>query len=270
MAGLPEKIKVVFAGVNGKTGRAVLKGIMNEPDIDIVGAVDINSQGTDIGMLIGFQPVNILVEDDLDQVIKNTNPDVLLDFTSPASVMKNIEIAVENRVGCVIGTTGISPEDLEIVKQWSDQYRTPVFIAPNFSIGAVLMMRFAQEASRYFPNIEIIEKHHDQKVDAPSGTALKTLELIAEERKSMRQGSSAEVEKLSGARGGEYQGMHVHSIRLPGYVAHQEVIFGGDGQTLTIKHDTINRDCFAPGVLLAIRNLQHLEGVIYGLEKLLW
>ncbi|MDD2497071.1 MAG: 4-hydroxy-tetrahydrodipicolinate reductase [Desulfitobacteriaceae bacterium] len=267
---MPEKIKIVFAGVNGKMGRAMLKGIMNEPDIVIVGAVDIESRGTDIGMLIGLSPVNIFVEDDLDRVLKNTNPDILLDFTSPASVMKNIEIAVENRVGCVVGTTGISHEELESVKQWSSQYRTPVFIAPNFAIGAVLMMRFAQEASHYFPHVEIIEKHHDQKIDAPSGTALKTMELIAEERKSMRQGSPAEVEKLTGSRGGEYQGMRVHSIRLPGYVAHQEVIFGGDGQTLVIKHDTINRDCFLPGVLLAIRNLKHLEGVVYGLEKLLW
>ena len=119
MTGLPEKMKIVFAGVNGKMGRAMLKGIMNEPDIVIAGAVDIESLGTDIGMLIGLPPVNIFVEDDLDRVLKNTNPDILLDFTSPASVMKNIEIAVENRVGCVVGTTGISREDLETLKQWS-------------------------------------------------------------------------------------------------------------------------------------------------------
>jgi len=267
---LSEKFKVVLTGVSGKMGKAILNGIINEPDVQVVGAVDIKLQGKDIGFLIGEDQKDVYIQDNLEQVINDTKPQILIDFTNPQAVMKNIRIALTNRVSVIVGTTGLTPHDIEELNLLTEKFEVPAFLAPNFALGAVLMMRFAKEASKYFPHVEIIEKHHDQKMDAPSGTAIKTLEMIAEERNVMHQGAPHEFEKIAGSRGGEFQGMRVHSVRLPGLVAHQEVIFGGEGQTLTIRHDSISRDSFVPGVLLAIRNVMGMKGVVYGLEKLLW
>lgn len=265
-----KKYKVVLTGVSGKMGKAILDGIINEPDIDVVGAVDIKMLGKDIGFLTGEEPKNIYIQEDLEQVFKESKPQIMIDFTNPQAVMKNIRTALTNRVAAVVGTTGLTNHDIEELHILTEKYRTPVFLAPNFALGAVLMMKFAKEASKYFPHVEVIEKHHDQKMDAPSGTAIKTLEMIAEERNFIEQGASHEFEKIAGSRGGNFQGMRVHSVRLPGLVAHQEVIFGGEGQTLTIKHDSLSRESFVPGVLLAIRNIMGMRGVVYGLEKLLW
>ncbi|ATW28362.1 4-hydroxy-tetrahydrodipicolinate reductase [Candidatus Formimonas warabiya] len=251
-------------------GKTILAGIINEPDIQVVGAVDIKFLGKDIGFFTGGEPVQIYVEENLEQVMKDKKPDIMIDFTNPQAVMKNIRTAMNHKVASIIGTTGLTGHDMEEIGALSERNGTPIFIAPNFALGAVLMMRFAKEASRYFPCVEIIEKHHDQKMDAPSGTAVKTLELIAEEREEVHQGASHEFERISGCRGGEFQGMRVHSIRLPGLVAHQEVIFGGVGQTLTIRHDSLTRESFVPGVLLALKNILKMKGVVYGLEKLLW
>lgn len=265
-----EQIRLLFCGAGGKMGQAMLKGIMAESDITIVGAVDLNNEGKDLGLLLGVPKTGILIRKDLAETIQETEPHVMVDFTTPEAVKENIRIAVEQRVACVVGTTGLTPGDMDEIKLWTEKYTTPVLIAPNFALGAVLMMCFAQEAGKYFPSVEIIEKHHDQKIDSPSGTALKTMELISKERKAFHQGADHELEKITGCRGGEVQGMRVHSIRLPGFVAQQEVIFGGNGQTLTIRHDTINRDSFIPGVVLAVRNVRDLKGVVYGLENLLW
>jgi 4-hydroxy-tetrahydrodipicolinate reductase len=267
---LSKKYKVIITGVGGKMGRAILNGIINEPDIEIVGAVDIKFVGKDIGFLTGEEMKHVYVSDNLEQVIKDSGAQIMIDFTNPQAVMKNVRTAIASRVACIIGTTGLTPHEIEELKLLTEKFRTPAFLAPNFALGAVLMMRFAKEASKYFPHVEVIEKHHDQKMDAPSGTAIKTLEMIAEERSVMTQGAPHEFEKLSGSRGGNFQGMRVHSLRLPGLVAHQEVIFGGEGQTLTIKHDSLSRDSFVPGVLLAVRNVMKMKGVVYGLEKLLW
>lgn len=266
---MKEKIKVVFSGVCGKMGQSILKGIIDETDIDVVGAVDCCRLQEDISSLIGGKPRLVLVENDLDKVLQATQPDVLLDFTTPQAVAGNIRLALKNRVASVIGTTGLSADDLAEISELSKSTERPVFIVPNFALGAVLMMRFAQEASRYFPCAEVLEMHHDQKMDAPSGTALKTLALMAAQRQKIKQGAAGEEEKIPGARGGDYEGMRVHSIRLPGLVAHQEVIFGGVGQILTIRHDSLNRDSFVPGVLLALRNVDQLSGVVWGLEKVL-
>lgn len=267
---MSKKYRVIISGVGGKMGRAILQGIINEPDIEIVGAVDIKLLGKDIGYLTGEDPRKITIRDNLDQVLKETKAQIMIDFTNPQAVMKNIRTALVNRVASVVGTTGLTPHDIEELNTLTERYRTPVFLAPNFALGAVLMMKFAQEASKYFPHVEIIEKHHDQKMDAPSGTAIKTLEMMAEGRKEIHQGAPHEFEKISGSRGGNFQGMRVHSVRLPGLVAHQEVIFGGEGQTLTIRHDSLSRESFVPGVLLAVRNVLQMKGVVYGLEKLLW
>jgi 4-hydroxy-tetrahydrodipicolinate reductase len=169
----------------------------------------------------------------------------------------------------VIGTTGFSNEDLERLTELAQEKNTGAIIAPNFAIGAILMMKFSQMAAKYLPDVEIIEKHHDQKLDAPSGTALKTAQLITEVREEKRQGHPDEKEDLEGARGAELQGIRIHSVRLPGLVAHQEVMFGGEGQLLTIRHDSMNRASFMPGVKMAVESVMNIEGLVYGLENIM-
>jgi len=261
-------IKVIVSGACGKMGRSVLNAVYHDPELELVGAVDVNS-GIDVGDLIGVAKTGIIVDADLQNVINNVKPDVMVDFTRPAVVMENARIALKNSVCPVIGTTGLSDDDKNEINKFCKGNNKGAFIAPNFAIGAVLMIKLSTEVAKYLPNVEIIELHHDQKLDAPSGTALRTAELISEVRKSMPQGHPDEVEKISGARGGDFDGIRIHSVRLPGYVAHQEVIFGGLGQTLTIRHDSINRDSFMPGVVLACKKVLKLEGLVCGLENIL-
>lgn len=262
-------IRVAVCGAYGKMGREVLRAVHQDEHLSIVGAVDVKSDFADVGELIGSSKIGVAVGNDLETVIQETKPQVLVDFTKPESVMNNIRIAMHNGVCPVVGTTGLSEVDISEVRQLSKTKRVNAIIAPNFSLGAVLMMRLSKEAAKVFPHIEIIELHHDQKLDAPSGTALRTAEIILENRGNMKQGHPAEVEKIPGARGGELAGIRIHSVRLPGYVAHQEVIFGGLGQTLTIRHDSISRESFMPGVLLACKRVLTVDGLIYGLENIL-
>jgi 4-hydroxy-tetrahydrodipicolinate reductase len=194
----------------------------------------------------------------------------MVDFTHPTVVEGNVRVALASGVDCVVGTTGLSESKLrEIVGVAAPD--TALFFAPNFAIGAVLMMDFAARAARFLPHVEIIELHHDRKADAPSGTALRTAELVSAARQSapLVPGRETELPGLEGARGAIVEGVHVHSIRLPGLVAHQEVLFGGQGQTLSIRHDTIDRTSFMPGVVLAIREVGSLHGLIIGLDKLM-
>lgn len=169
----------------------------------------------------------------------------------------------------IVGTTGITEVDLENIEKMARDNKANILIAPNFALGAVLMMQFAAEAAKYFSNVEIIELHHDQKVDSPSGTAIKTAELLNQKRDTMRDSELDEIEKISGARGADAEGVKIHSVRLPGLVAHQEVIFGGEGQTLLIRHDSYNRKSFMPGVKLALDKIDQISGLVYGLEHLL-
>lgn len=250
-------------------GREVVKAVLGEEDLQLVGAVDTSNNGVDIAALAGLEPCGLQVAQNLPRILQETVPEVMVDFTTPETVVGNIKLAVENRVNLVVGTTGISPEEIRNIDELARAAGVGAVIAPNFAIGAILMMRFAAQAARYLPHVEIIELHHDQKLDAPSGTAVKTAELIMQSRESFRQGNPDEYEKFPGARGGEFGGMRLHSVRLPGLVAHQEVIFGGLGQTLTIRHDSINRESFMPGVVMAIRKAVKLKGVTYGLENLI-
>ncbi|CUH96149.1 4-hydroxy-tetrahydrodipicolinate reductase [Propionispora sp. 2/2-37] len=262
-------IRVMVCGAYGKMGREVLKAVYNDGDLDLVGAMDVNSGFADIGELIGKGKTGVIVGNDLETVIHSTKPQVMVDFTNPDAVMPNIRCAIANGVCPVVGTTGLSVSNIEEVKQLCKEKQVSALIAPNFAIGAVLMMKMAQDAAKYLPHVEIIELHHDQKLDAPSGTALRTAELITKTRGSFRQGHPEEVEKLAGARGSDYEGIRIHSVRLPGYVAHQEVIFGGLGQTLTIRHDSISRESFMPGVVFACKKVINLDGLICGLEHIL-
>lgn len=262
-------VRVMVSGANGRMGREVLRALSLDPECEIVAAVDLKTSGEDIGEILGLEKSGIKVEPDLEQCIRSHNPQVMVDFTHPKAVVGNVMIALRNGVIPVVGTTGITEADLAMIRAYCEEKDATCFICPNFSIGAVLMMRFAQEAARYLSHCEIIEMHHDQKLDAPSGTALLTAKMISGERERLKQGHPDEEEKISGARGADYEGFRIHSIRLPGYVAHQEVIFGGVGQILTIRHDSLSRESFMPGVVLACKKIIDRKRLVVGLDQLL-
>ncbi|KJR96592.1 MAG: dihydrodipicolinate reductase [Peptococcaceae bacterium BRH_c4a] len=264
-------IKVAVSGAAGRMGREVMRTVWRSEDIELVGAVDPYAEGIDVGSLIEAGDLGIKVRPGLDGMLEEVRPDVLIDFTNPDSVFNNACTALRRGVRPVVGTTGMSQEHLGDLRELASRCRTGCVVAPNFAIGALLMMKFAAEASRYFPHVEIIELHHDRKVDAPSGTALKTAQLITRDRGDFRSSQVDEVEKLACARGARYDnGIRIHSVRLPGLVAHQEVIFGGLGQTLIIRHDSISRESFMPGVLLAVRKVMELTELVYGLENIIF
>ncbi|VBB08033.1 dihydrodipicolinate reductase signature [Lucifera butyrica] len=262
-------IRVMVCGAYGKMGREVIKAVYRDEQLSLVGAVDVKSNFDDVGDLIGVAKTGIPVGNDLQTVINETKPQVMVDFTNPVSVLNNIRLAIKNGVCPVVGTTGLTENNISEIRELCLQTKVNAIISPNFSVGAVLMMKLSQEAAKYLPQVEIIELHHDQKLDAPSGTALRTAELIAAQRGVLRQGHPDETEKLMGARGAELAGIRLHSVRLPGYVAHQEVIFGGLGQTLTIRHDSISRESFMPGVILACKKVLTVDGLICGLEHIM-
>lgn len=264
------KIRVFVAGACGKMGMETVRTILSQEDMEIAGVSDIHNQGTDIGTILGLGLLGIKVSGPLDtKIFEELQVDILVDFTNPQSVFTNAKEAIKAGVVPVIGATGLDEQEIEELDDLARANQIGVFIAPNFALGAILMMRFARETARFFNNVDIIEYHHDNKLDAPSGTALKTAEMISQIRKPIIQGHPNEYEKISGARGGDYNGIHIHSVRLPGMVAHQEVIFGGYGQTLTIRHDAYTRETYMPGVLLAIRKSVTLKELIVGLENFL-
>lgn len=262
-------IHVVVAGANGRMGQEVVRLIARTEGISLVGATSRSQVGRDVGEVAGVGKMNVLFDDSLEKALLRERPDVLVDFTVPHTVRENIELALDLGVRPVVGTTGLTEQDVEELTEQARDKSLGAVIAPNFAIGAVLMMMFAAEAAKYLPDVEIIEMHHDQKLDAPSGTALKTAQLISSQRKEKKQGHPEEKELLEGARGGYVDGFRVHSVRLPGLVAHQEVLFGGPGQLLTLRHDSINRESFMPGVQLAIKKVMELDHLVYGLENLL-
>ncbi|KKM10940.1 dihydrodipicolinate reductase [Clostridiales bacterium PH28_bin88] len=250
-------------------GQEVVRGLMQADNLQLVGAVDVRCVGMDIGIVLGGEAVGIEVSQDLRASIDKNNPQVMIDFTVPNVAMEHARLALSAGVFPVIGTTGFTMADIDELHQLCERTGLAAVVAPNFAMGAILMMRFAREAVRYFPRVEIIEMHHDAKMDAPSGTALKTAEMLAEEVEQSPGSKGGFIDKLAGVRGGDYHGVRIHSVRLPGLMAHQEVIFGGLGQVLTLRHDSISRESFVPGVLLAVERVTHAKGVIYGLENLL-
>ncbi|MRS13052.1 MAG: 4-hydroxy-tetrahydrodipicolinate reductase [Actinobacteria bacterium] len=256
-------IRVLVSGAAGRMGREVVRAVLAEDDLELVAAVDPVHAGEALG-----EGSDLTVGDDLASAITETTPDVMVDFTHPGAVAGNIRIALAAGVDCVIGTTGIPADTLDALASDAPD-GTCLFVAPNFAIGAVLMMRFAAEAARFLPHVEVIELHHDRKADAPSGTALRTASLIADARASVPPAPGRETEVAEGARGALVDGVTVHSVRLPGLVAHQEVLFGGQGQTLSLRHDSIDRTSFMPGVVLAVRSVGGRSGLIVGLENLM-
>ena len=261
-------IRVGVVGANGKMGRTVCRAVADDPDTSLVAAIDRSGVGERIGPLVGHPDLDIRISDDR-QILLQAETEVAVDFTHPDVAMDNVRWAIEHAVHIVVGTTGFTPQDLEEIRQLLEKEgnASNIVIAPNFAIGAVLAERFASEASRYLPAAEIIELHHDQKADAPSGTSLAAARRIAAERAEKYRGPDRA--SLEGSRGGDLEGVRVHSVRLPGLVAHQEIILGGPGQVLTIRHDSMDRSSFMPGVLLAVKEVVRRPGLTVGLEPLL-
>lgn len=269
---MAERISVIVTGAFGKMGIETVKAVMEDNELELTGIVDIKSNGHSLADITGLSEAscsNIIVDKDLDTVIASCKPDVMIDFTNPQAVFNNARTALQNKITCVIGTTGLNDVELKQLEKLANENEVGVAVIPNFAIGAVLMMKFAREAARYFPDVEIIELHHDQKMDAPSGTAIKTAELINESRTSRPPANVREFEKIAGCRGGNMDQVRIHSVRLPGLIAHQEVIFGGMGQGLKIRHDSYNRVGFMQGVIMVVKKMADKKGLVYGMDNLL-
>lgn len=248
-------IKVAVCGANGKMGKEVCNTVENNALTELVAKIDIC--GEDV-----FKSIK--------QAHESKKIDVLVDFTQPKSIFENAQYCLNNGIKIVIGTTGLTDEQIKELKALSLSNNTGCFIAPNFSTGAVLMMMFAQTAAKYFDNAEIIEQHHNQKKDAPSGTAIKTALMMSEAKTNFKNGNCSGIETIKGARGGtSYSDIQIHSVRMPGFMASQEVLFGSSGQILKIRHDSTDRKCYMDGVMLAIKHVQEHNDFIYGLENLL-
>lgn len=264
-----DAIKVGVMGACGKMGRVICEGVIKEPGLELITAIDVVNEGIDIGKILGNKEIGVKIYNNLSLALEENIVDVIIDFTNVNALRENLPVVLKKGVNVVIGTTGLNAEEIDEINTMAQNNKVGVFLAPNFSIGAVLMMKYAQDAAKYLPHIEIIELHHDEKLDAPSGTAIKTLEQISKVRRPLEQGAEGEFEKIPNSRGGNYEGIRVHSVRLPGYVAHQEIIFGGVGQTLTIRHDSISRESFISGVMLAAKKVNTWQGLVYGLENIL-
>ena len=269
-------IPVVINGAIGKMGREVVKAVAQAKDMTLVGAVDRNPQylAQDVGEVVGCGALEVPIVNDLQSTLVMATQEkqlgVMVDFTHPNSVYENVRTAIAYGIRPVIGTTGLSAAQIQDLAEFADKASTGCLIIPNFSIGMVLLQQAAIQASQYFEHVEIIELHHNQKADAPSGTAIQTAQMLAELGKQYNPPSVEETEKIPGARGSLVdEGIRIHSVRLPGMIAHQEVIFGAPGQIYTLRHDTSDRSCYMPGVLLSIRKVLQLKSLVYGLEKVL-
>ncbi|ENQ3104659.1 dihydrodipicolinate reductase [Bacillus sp. 491mf] len=264
-----KEIKVIIAGPRGRMGHEAVLLMERTPHFNLVAAVDYKHGGKKISDIAGLPNIDAPIYTDLHTCLDEVEADVLLDLTTPEIGKKHVTLAVERGIRSVIGTTGFTEDELQQLTETAKEKQVGTIIAPNFAVGAVLMMKFSQMAAKYFQDVEIIELHHDQKLDAPSGTAVKTADLIRQNRESKQQGHPNETEQLEGARGANVDGIHIHSVRLPGLIAHQEVLFGGDGQMLTIRHDSFNRASFMSGVKLSIETVMNLDHLVYGLENII-
>lgn len=248
-------------------GSEACRAIDAASDLELAAAVSPGHAGSTVRDVVPGVDVDLEVAAALDAVTA-AGCEVAVEFTGPATAGPNLTWLLEHGVHAVVGSTGIDPDDLERARALAAEGPANAVVAPNFAIGAVLLMRFAAEAARHLPHVEIVELHHDRKVDAPSGTALRTAELVAEARDTAPAPILGDDDH-PGARGTDHHGVRVHAVRLPGLVAHQEVLFGGTGQTLTLRHDALDRSSFMPGVLLACRRVPDLDGLVVGLDALL-
>ena len=247
-------IKVAVCGAYGKMGKEVCEAVENDASMILAAKIDIQGDA--------YRTI--------EEAKKACDIDVLVDFTQPKSIYENAKFCLNNGINIVIGTTGLKDEEIEILKKLSTDNKTGCLIAPNFSTGAVLMMMFSQMAAKYFDNAEIIELHHNQKKDAPSGTAIKTALMMSQAKETFKKDNCPETETIEGSRGGtSYSDIQIHSVRMPGYIASQEVIFGSSGQIFKIRHDSMDRKCYMGGVLLAVKHVFDKKDFVYGLEDIL-
>lgn len=250
-------IKVAVCGACGKMGTEVVRAVVADAEMELVAKIDLLCTGEKL-----FSSI--------DEAIKATDIDVLVDFTQPASIFDNAKKCLNYGIRPVIGTTGLSDTQVSELEKLSKEKGVSCLIAPNFTTGAVLMMMFAKQAAKFFDNAEIIELHHNQKKDAPSGTAIKTAQLMAEAKTTFAKDNCEEVELIEGSRGGKsYSDIQIHSVRMPGYIASQEVIFGASGQILKIRHDSMDRTCYMKGVMIAVKHVMANNDFVYGLENIL-
>ncbi len=262
-----ERVKVLVHGVLGKMGQEVLSAVCHDPKLEAVAGVDAKAAKKEIQLPDGAS--SIPLSKDLESVLHTCHPDVLVDFTTAEATMSAVRTAVKHDVALVIGTTGLSDADLNEIKSLCKKKGVGAVVAPNFAIAAVVMMHLANVAARFFDYAEVIEMHHEQKLDAPSGTALATARDMVQARGSNFIHVSAKKESIVGCRGADLGGVALHSVRMPGLLAHQEIILGAPGQTLRIRLDQISREAFMPGVTLAIKKAAELKEAVFGLDKLL-
>ena len=274
-------IPVLVSGALGRMGREVVNSVLNSTDCELVAAIDTNKKnnGENISQLLNLKSSEVFVSNDLEGSLCSISQDyrnqeikpVLVDFTHPDSVFDNTRSAIAYGISPIIGTTGLSPSQINDLSIFAQKAEVGCAIIPNFSVGMVLLQQAASVAAKFYDNIELIEMHHNQKADSPSGTCIKTAEMIEEYPKQYNEGLVKESESLKGVRGGvRDSGLNIHSIRLPGLLAHQVVIMGSPGETYTIKHDTIDRKAYMPGVLQAVRKIGSFKTLVYGLERLIF
>jgi 4-hydroxy-tetrahydrodipicolinate reductase len=257
-------IRVAVHGALGKMGQTLTSALCREPGMQLVGATDIKATQDHLTLPDGSARIPLSKE--LESILNSCKPEVVVDFSNAKAVMPLVRLTAERGVNLVIGTTGLSAEDIKEIDRLAKAKGMGIVIAPNFALGAVLMMHLAKIAGQYLDFAEIIELHHEGKLDAPSGTALTTAKAMAQARG--KPFSTPPAEKTE-SRGKLVEGISIHSVRLPGLLAHQKVILGGAGQTLSIRHDTSGRECYMPGVMLAIKEVTKKKGLIYGLDSLL-
>ena len=261
-------IPVVIAGANGKMGRACVRAVLQQVDLKLVSAFgNTRGKGQDVGVLSGGEACGVFLEDDHEAAIAKAEGGVLIDFSLGNCTKKHVITALSYRVACVVGVTAIPASDEQEMTAAATE--RGVLLAPNFALGAVLMMKFSKEAAKYFRWAEIIEYHHERKLDAPSGTARRTADMMRKARDDGFRTPADLEESIKGVRGGSLGGLRIHSVRLPGKLAHQEVILAAPGETLTICHDATDRESYMPGVLLAVREMHQRSGMVVGLENIL-
>ena len=262
-----EPIRVVVHGALGRVGRVIMDALCREPEIQVVGAVDLHV--TEDHLSLPDNRGSVPSSSNLEYILTSCRPDVLVDFTVAQATMPAVRIAVKQGVNLVIGTTGLTNDELSEIARLALAHKVGAVVAPNFALGAVLMIHLAKIAAKYLDYAEIIELHHNLKADSPSGTALSTARAMAAARGKPFKRPPPEQKETPPSRGEQVEGVTIHSVRLPGLMAHQEVLLGGPGQTLSIRHDTINRECYIPGVILAIKEVVKQQGLVYGLDTLL-
>ena len=257
-------IRVVVHGAAGRMGQEIANGLSRDPALQVVGAVDVKADRATYSLTNGS---TVPFSSDLVGILDSTRPQVVVDFSIAKATLPAARIALDRRVNMVIGTTGLNPADVEEIRSLSESNSTGVVLASNFALGAVLMIHLSRIAAKYMDFAEIIELHHNQKADAPSGTALTTARAMVDSRGKPFDRAAGQGMMLS--RGQEEGGVTLHSVRLPGLMAHQEVLFGASGQTLSIRHDTINRECYLPGISIAVKQVGAHKGLVQGLDRLL-